>query len=203
MLPRGALAGCLVVGSVAAGCAFSGGPIRFSEPAGGTVRVGAGFSHEIPWQSEFSKGMYEVVISPHGRQGFLGLSAGKDAVKGWLVVLESWKGAPAEFLAMESGGYSDGGGPVNYATGSTPDGRTAFRFKGTTEGVPKDDGEVQSWSGLEARSWAGSDVRSGGDSEVQSWGDSEAKPPKEPPTTLEIILYILLIPLWMLAGNLG
>jgi hypothetical protein len=140
----GFLLGLLFTGLLAAGCGFSGGPIRFSEPAGGTVRLGGGFAHRIPWETSVSKGAHELVISPHGRGGFLGLTAGEDAVKGWLVVVGTWDETPAELFSVESIGLSLEEGVVTYGTGSTPDGRTAFQFKGSKEGVSRGDRQVKS-----------------------------------------------------------
>jgi hypothetical protein len=143
-LRRGA---ALALSLLASGCASStGGEVLFSSPEGGTVRIGAGRAHPIPWSTHLDLGSYPVEFLASVPRDSTGLSSGEDAVWGWLVVIDTWKGGPSEFAVTRQEWIDATAGHELLVAGQTPSWTgPVFRFKGSVAGVLEDDPDVEDW----------------------------------------------------------
>ena len=140
------LGAALALSLLASGCSSTGGEVLFSSPEGGTVRIGDGRAHPIPWSTHLDLGSYPVEILAPVPRDSTGLSSGEDAVWGWLVVIDTWKGGPSEFAVTPPEWADALHGRELVVTGQTPSWTgPAFRFKGSVAGVFEDDPDVEDW----------------------------------------------------------
>jgi len=140
------LGAALALSLLAAGCSSTGGEVLFSSPEGGTVRIGSGRAHPIPWSTHLDLGSYPVEFLAPVPRDSTGLSSGEDAVWGWLVVIDTWKGGPSEFAVTRQEWIDATDGLELWVTGQTPSWTgPAFQFKGSVAGVLEDDADVEDW----------------------------------------------------------
>ena len=127
--------------------------MAFLEPHGGSIRVGGRTAYSIPWETRLPVGAHPVALSPHGPSASLDPSAGEENLRGWIVVLETWKGVASGFAPSLEDLRAAAGWDL-YLSGTTPEGLTAYRFKASTAGIPRDDADVASWESQAAETMA-------------------------------------------------
>ena len=139
---RTVVAAWLVASLLAAGCRAPGGVVRFVAPEGTAIRIGGEAPRRIPFETHLPLGAHPIAIAAAGAAESPPASPEEDTIRGWIVVLESWEGEPAEFSVSLDDLRDAAAGSFLRLSGSTPEGLEAFRVLASSFGVARDDPDV-------------------------------------------------------------